>query len=196
MRIRAIDSDGDWTFGKGVQNYLLNQNAIALDIKTRLYSFLNDCFFDAGAGVDWFNLLGSKNEAAILFSIKSILVNTQGVNSVTDISAVVDENRNLSVSYGVTTVFGEPIQGDISFPSTPFSGISNFVQEVVFTGQPFIDVDVSSNISDAQNAIWSLYDESNGFAPVVGAVFPISHTTVRIMMSPSPTGTFKLVGIS
>ncbi len=197
MIIRALDADGDWTFGQGAQNYLGGQSAVALAIKTRLYMFQNDCFFDMDGWIDWFNLLGSDNTAALLFSIRSIISDTQGVNSVTFLNSTRDENRNLNISYSVTTVFGLPITGEITFPVSPFSGVSRWSSDIVWTGQTFVDVVVSSEISDARNAIWALYDENDGFSIVAGAVQPLNATTVRVTIAPSPaSGLFRLVGIS
>lgn len=194
MIIRALDGNGDFTFGAGFQNYLTKQNAIALDIKTRLQCFLGDCFFDAGSGLDWFNLLGSKNEAALLFSVKSVILNTPGVNNVTLLSKS-QSGRGLTVIYEVNTVFGLSVRGEISSPVTPFAGVSKFVQDIVISTMETL-VDVSEFIQDAQKAVWILYDMEDGFSPVVGAVQIVDAGTVKIVMSPAPSGTFRLVGIS
>ena len=50
--------DNDWTFGKGRQSYLRHEAAIKQSIRTRLMSFLGDCFFDINAGIDWWRFLG------------------------------------------------------------------------------------------------------------------------------------------
>ncbi len=196
MIIRGVDQSGDWTFGSGIQNYLFNQNAIGLNIKTRLQCFLNDCFFDMGFGIDYFNLLGTKNEAALIWSIRSIILDSEGVNSIVDVSLEKDENRNLFLSYEVTTIYGLTVAADLLFPVTPFSGISKFTADIVWAGQAYIDVVVSSSISDARLAIWQIYDELDSFSEVVGVVQPLSQTTVRITITPSPTGIFRLVGIA
>lgn len=52
MIVRALDINGDWTFGQGKGNYLTNQAAIAQNVQTRLLSFLGDCFFDPTAGIN------------------------------------------------------------------------------------------------------------------------------------------------
>lgn len=197
MNFRSLDEDGDWTFGAGLQNYAQGQTAVGLSIQTRVLSFLNDCFFAPQEGIDWFNLLGSKNEAALVFSVRSIILNTPGVNSLTDLYTTLDADRHLTLAYSVATVYGASVTASIVFPVTPFDGISKFISTVSFDGTTtFMDVDVSSHISDAREAIWMLYDLLNGGSPVVGAVTPINATTVRITISPAPTGTFRLVGIS
>jgi len=198
MIFRALDVAGDWTFGKGIQNYQSGQNAIALNIQTRLYSFINDCFFDAGAGIDWLNLLGSKNQAALIFSIKSVILNTPGVNTLKDLGFNLDANRHVTLTFAVTTVYGAPITGGLSFPVTPFDGVSKYVGDIYFDGtQTTQDVDVSSLLDDARRAVWILYDESDGYSVVLGAVQPLSITTVRLTISPAPpAGFFRLVGIA
>lgn len=103
--VRALDSDGDFTFGAGLGNYLSYNNAIAQNIKTRLSSFLGNCFFDIGAGIDWFNLLGAKDELTLNLSISSVILNTEGVTGILELSTSLGSNRAFSVSYEVQTVY-------------------------------------------------------------------------------------------
>jgi hypothetical protein len=197
MKFRALDADGDWVIGNGLQSYLQAQDAIAMNIRTRLLSFLGDCFFDSGAGIDWFNLLGSKNEAALVFSVRSVILETEGVNSITDLSATLISERHLSLSYGVTTVYGRPVAGTLEFPLTPFDGISRFSETVFFNGiDTFKDVDVSASIGDAQAAIWVVYDTTD-YSILIGAAQPTSSSIVRITINPAPpAGNFRLVGLA
>lgn len=197
MKFRALDGAGDWAWGAGIQSYATDQRAVAYSIQTRVLMFLNDCFFAPDQGIDWFNLLGSKNEAGLIFSIRSTILNTPGVNTLTDLSTTVDaETRNLTVQYQVTTVFGFTVASSIVFPITPFSGISKWVSDVVFDGvATSIDVVVSTQISDARDAIWILYGPDG--SQVVGAVIALNATTVRLSVVPAlAAGTYHLVGIA
>lgn len=106
MIVRALDADHDWTFGKGFNDYLSGRYAIGQNIQTRLMSFLGDCFFSLDSGIDWFNLLGSKNEVALNLAISSVILNTDGVTSIVEISSRLDENRNFRVEYDVTVAVG------------------------------------------------------------------------------------------
>lgn len=103
MRVRALDVNGDWTFGKGQNDYLTGIPALAQNIKTRLSSFLNDCFFNLNFGIDWFNLLGSKNETGLNLAIASMLLNTQNVSGILELSINVDNNRVITIQYAVQT---------------------------------------------------------------------------------------------
>ena len=107
MITRAIDSNHDWTFGKGQEDYLSNVNAVAQNIQTRLLCFLGDCFFDSGAGIDWYSLIQQKNEAALVLAITSQISNTEGVSQVLEVSFNVDNNRNATIQYEVVTVYSQ-----------------------------------------------------------------------------------------
>lgn len=105
MIVRELDINHDWTFGKGRNNYLEKNSAIAQNINTRLQSFLGDCFFDTGAGIDWFNLLGSKNRIALELAITATILNTTGVTRLVELSLVVNDNRRMTITYEVDTVY-------------------------------------------------------------------------------------------
>ncbi len=106
MIVRAIDGDNDWLFGKGRNDYQSNSRAISQNIKTRLQSFLGDCFFAINAGLDWFNLLGSKNQVALELAINAIILNTVGVTSLISSEVTLDPiTRRITLSYVVNTVF-------------------------------------------------------------------------------------------
>lgn len=104
--VRAIDSEGDWTFGQSLNNYLQGNLAIAQTIDTRLSSVLGNCFFDLQTGIDWFNLLGSiEGQTALNLSISTTILNTPGVTGILQLSISLSNARNFSVTYQVQTVY-------------------------------------------------------------------------------------------
>lgn len=105
MRVRAIDSDGDWTYGKGRNDYKSGVLATAQNIKTRLNSFLGDCFFDTGAGIDWFNLLGAKSELNLSLALRATIINTRDVTGLLELFFILDEERHAAISYKVQTTY-------------------------------------------------------------------------------------------
>jgi hypothetical protein len=114
MKMRALDSNGDWTFGKGKANFLTFVDAINQSIQTRLKSFLGDCFFDSGAGIDWFTRLGENNDLTLQLEIGTILLNTYGVNGVLELSLTRDpETRALTLSYQVSTIYSVSVSGTV-----------------------------------------------------------------------------------
>jgi hypothetical protein len=104
--VRSVDGNNDWQFGKGRNDYKRNQLAVAQNIKTRLQSFLGDCFFDEEAGIDWFNLLGAKNQLALELAISSTILNTENVTGLLQLNIVLDPvTRNLLIQYACQTIF-------------------------------------------------------------------------------------------
>lgn len=106
MRVRAIDGVGDWEFGKGQNDYLQARAACVQNIKTRLYEFLGDCFFNNTAGINWFELLGSKDQVSLNLSISAVILNTQDVTGINQVSASLNSARNFQVEYEVATSYG------------------------------------------------------------------------------------------
>ncbi len=116
MRVRALDANKDWTFGQGQNNFFSNNAAIVQNIRTRLLMFLGDCFFDLGAGIDWINLLGSKNQVALNLAISTTILNTENVVGIRQLTTDFNSNtRNFSVSYTVQTVYSTIITNTFTY---------------------------------------------------------------------------------
>lgn len=108
MRVRAVDSNHDWTFGRGLQDYKIEERAIAQNVKTRLLSFYRDCFFDLNAGIDWFNLLGRGTEKFLLLAIRTVISTTEGVVGINKVT--VDYNRqerHITIYYDIRTIYSK-----------------------------------------------------------------------------------------
>lgn len=111
---RSLDVNHDFTFGIGKNNYLSGQLAIAQDIQTRLYEFLNDCFFNLKAGVDWNTLMSSlgavKNEQQIFLSCRAIILQTYGVVKIRSLTISITSNRAINIQGVVDTIFTSSYQ--------------------------------------------------------------------------------------
>lgn len=108
MSVRSLDKNGDWTFGKGKNNYLYRNAAIVQNISTRLKSFLGNCFFALDSGIDWFNLLGSKNQLALELQVRTIIMGTAGVTRLVSSDVTLDhETRLISMRYTVETIYSQ-----------------------------------------------------------------------------------------
>ena len=106
MIFRSLDELGDWNFGKGKQDFTSSNDAIGLNIKTRIKSWVGDCFFDEKAGIDWLNRLGSKNQRTLLeMDLKRIILQSEGVVKLLDFSTNLN-NRSFSASYSFQTIYG------------------------------------------------------------------------------------------
>lgn len=110
MIFRNLDADHDWTFGQGKANYISDDAAIGLNIETRILSWLNDCFFDMAAGVDWLNRLGSKNQRTMLENdLKRIILQSFGVTAINSFSTSVT-GRDFRAEYDIQTIFSASYQ--------------------------------------------------------------------------------------
>lgn len=105
MIIRALDAQGEWTFGRGKNDYLQFNAAIGQNILSRLRSFLGDCYFDTSSGIDWFTFLGGKNSIGLQLAINAVILNSEGVTGVLLLSLNINSARNISVSYDATTIY-------------------------------------------------------------------------------------------
>lgn len=113
MIFRNLDSDGDWAFGKGINDYLFDDEAISLNIRTLLLSWVGDCFFDINAGIDWYNRLGKTNQASLLGAdIKRVILLAYGVTSINSIDFDIID-RDFNISFNINTLFSKEYQDSI-----------------------------------------------------------------------------------
>lgn len=118
MIVRALDVTGDWIFGTGKSSYLSKNNAVAQEIQCRLKSFVGDCFFDLNNYMDWFNLLGTKNQVGLNLAITSVILNTPGVTGIKQLLLKLDhQTRVFSVQYQVQTIYSQ-LSGNFQYDIT------------------------------------------------------------------------------
>lgn len=114
MIFRNLDENGDWMFGKGTNNYVSQNSAIGLNIKTRILSWVDDCFFDLPAGIDWLNRLGSKDQRGLLeLDLRRIILQSEGVTGILEFDSTLI-NRNFTANYSVQTIYSQSFQDSIT----------------------------------------------------------------------------------
>lgn len=107
MRIRAIDENGDWEYGKGLQDYFLDLDAIKMNIETKLRSWKGDCFFDLAAGVDYNNFLDIGTKVFLDRDVKRVILQSEGVIKINSFSSVLDRGtRDLTIEVEIDTIYG------------------------------------------------------------------------------------------
>ena len=106
MLFRALDENGDWTFGKGLNCYLKDADAMSANIKTRLKTWKSECFVDTELGVDWQNYLGIGTKALLDVDIRRVTMSSDGVIRIDSYESVLDaSSRQLTVDATIQTVF-------------------------------------------------------------------------------------------
>lgn len=109
MRVRSIDSNSDWTFGKGRANYVSERNAIAQSVRTRLRAFQNDYYLDTENGIPWIQLLGNLGtERRILRAVERTALQTEGVLRITRLEIVRRDGRQgVTIRIDYDDVYGQ-----------------------------------------------------------------------------------------
>ena len=88
MIIRATTKTNDWTFGKGLQDYFINEAAVEANIRTKLLEWVGDCYFNQLAGVDWKNRLDVGQQANLAVEIKQVILQCFGVVQILTFQAI------------------------------------------------------------------------------------------------------------
>lgn len=105
MIIRRNDSDGDWTYGRGKADYLKDIDGLKQNLKTRLASWKNDCFFDLEAGVDYNNYLDIGTKFFLDQDIKKVILQTPDVIKINIYTSTLSD-RDLTVTANIYTIYG------------------------------------------------------------------------------------------
>lgn len=111
MRVRALSSTGDKTFGHSEANFLIKTpQAVAQVVMTRLKLWQGEWFLDVTEGTPYSTqILGTGTNATYDAAIQLIILQTIGVVSIKNYSSNLS-NRALSVSADIVTVYDAPGQ--------------------------------------------------------------------------------------
>lgn len=112
MTFRNLQN-GDWTFGAGRNNYVSGNQEIALNIKTRVLSFLGNCFFATNEGIDWFNLLDYRYQDRLENAVQEVVVKTYGVTAINSIDILTMSDRTIRIAYDVQTIYSSSYTDEI-----------------------------------------------------------------------------------
>lgn len=109
MRVRAMDANGDMTFGQGSANFLQDSpEAVAQVVNTRLGLLLAEWFLDTTDGTPWATeVLGKYTDATRNLAITDRILGSPGVVSLDAFSCTLDPNtRRYGVAGTITTAYG------------------------------------------------------------------------------------------
>lgn len=110
MRYRALSSSGDFTFGQGTRNFLVNSpDAVAQAVVTRLKLLTGEWFLDTTEGTPYATeVLGTGTRETYDEAIRDRILGTEGVLEITDYSSAYGgETRGLTISATISTIYGE-----------------------------------------------------------------------------------------
>lgn len=112
MRVRALDSNGDYTFGKGLANFWIDTPAaVAQEVITRLGLIQGEWYLDNEQGVPWkTQILGYNTQSTRDLVIKNTILTTPGVVTLNSYSSSLDPATRLyDVSAEIITAFGTTV---------------------------------------------------------------------------------------
>lgn len=113
MTFRNLDTNHDWTFGSSKSNYVSGNQEIALNIKTRLLSFLGNCFFATDEGIDWFNLLDYRYQDRLENDVQQVIIQTSGVIGINSIDILTTADRQIRIAYDVQTIYSSSYTDEV-----------------------------------------------------------------------------------
>lgn len=114
MTFRNLTGEHDWVWGTGKNSYVSETQEIALNIKTRILSFLNDCFFATNEGIDYWNLLDYNKQEQLENQLQATIVQTPGVTKINSVDVLIGANRRFNVNYSIETIYSTTIDNTVS----------------------------------------------------------------------------------
>ncbi|MHB9327415.1 hypothetical protein ACP3S7_07695 [Phytobacter ursingii] len=109
MQYRREDADGEYTFGRGDDTWLINSpEAVAQAIKTRFELWYGQWFLDTTTGTPWIqSVLGKQKPEIYNLAIRQRILETAGVSSITAFDTTVNTStRRVSFTATVETLYG------------------------------------------------------------------------------------------
>jgi hypothetical protein len=109
MRYRALDADGDYTFGRGLGNFLIdNRECVAQSVLTRMRLWQGEWFIDKTSGMPWATeVLGKYTLPLYDFAIRQRILGTENVTGIAAYSSTYDSaTRAIAVEAEIDTAYG------------------------------------------------------------------------------------------
>lgn len=104
-----VDAGGDYTFGRGIANYYVNDPlGVAQTVETALRLFVGDFFLDREAGTPWrTKVLGKYTGAVRDIAIRTRILQVAGVKAITAYSSSLNrDTREFGVRATISTIYG------------------------------------------------------------------------------------------
>lgn len=110
MRYRRQDDNGDYVFGQGSSEFLVDvPDAVAQAVLTRLKLVRGEWYLNADEGTPWLTqVLGEGTLDTYDLALQEVILDTPGVLQIDSYASVLDgATRALTVAAVLTTIYGE-----------------------------------------------------------------------------------------
>lgn len=107
MRYRALDADGDYTFGQGQAEFLVDTpETVGQAVLTRLALWTGEWFLDLLEGTPYSTqVLGENTKPTYDQAIQERIIETPGVTAITEYASLL-QGRALSITATISTLYG------------------------------------------------------------------------------------------
>lgn len=155
MRYRRLSSSGDYSFGRGTSDFLVNSpEAVAQAVLTRLRLDYGAWFLNTQDGTPWATqVLGNNTTSVRDTIIKDRILNTPGVKDIAYYNSTFEAGtRRFIVQVQLDTIYGlipsaSPVSGQLSTPVPPNQPPTN--PPVPPTSLQFVLDDPSAGLLDS-----------------------------------------------
>lgn len=108
MKYRALDAVGDYSFGRGTSEILVNSpECVAQAVKTRLLLAQGEWFLDDQEGTPYATqILGTGTAGLYDAAIRKRILDTPGVTGILNYQSHRDQARALTVACTINTLYG------------------------------------------------------------------------------------------
>ncbi|MDV0369163.1 hypothetical protein RVO90_24945 [Enterobacter chengduensis] len=110
MRYRREDDGGDYTFGQGDGNFLINTpECVAQAVKTRFELWKGQWFLDTTEGTPYIqSVLGKQRPEVYSLAIRDRISSTPGVLSILSFDTVNNgQSRRVTFTASINTIYGQ-----------------------------------------------------------------------------------------
>lgn len=122
MRYRRLSPSGDYTFGSGQLNFLINTpSAVGQVVQTSLKLWLGEFYLNVNAGMPYIEgVFGYHSQAEADATIKAYIGQQQGVVSIANFESVINPNtrKYTVISCTINTLYGQTqvqMQNEVNF---------------------------------------------------------------------------------
>lgn len=109
MRYRKLDENGDYTFGRGAANFLVDTpDTVRQSVQTRLALIRGEWFLDKTEGTPWNMVVGRGTNKTHDLVIQTRILQTSGVREILKYQSQVDPlDRHLSIVALIETIYSK-----------------------------------------------------------------------------------------
>lgn len=108
MRYRILSPTGDYVFGQGASEFLINTpEAVAQAVKTRLALAQGEWYLNLQEGTPYStSILGESTQELYDQAIQDRILGTPGVTRIDSYASLLNEARELVVACTISTIYG------------------------------------------------------------------------------------------